>query len=645
MSTLFVYAFAAWTLACHAAVAAGWSFRTLTFLGPVAIAAGVGAWIAWGRTAAPGPASGAPPGFGPIPPSLSAKTPWPWLAAALGISAAYAASGDYRVFWALAILYMAGLLVVLRRGWADSPPAPCPWTRAECLTLAALSVAAVLVVLAVHRPDADDAFFLAIPADALTHPGRAVLGHDPMYDDGPLPLLLPSYRVASLELLSGQLATLWGGAPVFWAHTILPALLASLLAPAWARMLRHVTRHRLIATATVLALMLLVGETHIALGNFAFVRLFQGKAALACLGVPLLYAAAWDYAAAGTARTWIALALAIVAALGLSSSALIVAPLALGMALASAHAPGRTRRLLLGLIPVLYPLAWGLALHGGTDRSIQDLASPSFDTNAVASLVLGPHGQYPLLLGLLATGLFSPSPRQRWRLALLAAGAFALPLDPFFLILLKISPSLAAIDWRLTWTIPLLGLIAAGFGDFCGWMWTRWRWRGAVAIAGVVAATLAVLAPYWTLRPASNHLFLAWGGPTAPPLSWALAREATATTPPGTALLAPEDIAVWIPAQIGHPPLVTVRDFYIRLLRRAMGPGEARDRQILGALVSPGPDPTPDATADLAAALSRRRVGLIVVADSLYHARAATFSALGFTEGTAQTGYRLLRRP
>ncbi len=81
--------------------------------------------------------------------------------------------------------------------------------------LVALSLICAILVLISNRPDIDDAFFLSISADALTHPDKTPLSGDTMFGDPRLPLLVPAYRVHSMELLAATMAYHFGGEPIF----------------------------------------------------------------------------------------------------------------------------------------------------------------------------------------------------------------------------------------------------------------------------------------------------------------------------------------------------------------------------------------------------------------------------------------------
>ncbi len=78
----------------------------------------------------------------------------------------------------------------------------------ENLIVGLFSIAAIILAYAVSRSDLDDAFYVAVSAFSSSHPESSLLASDPMLGDNDLPLLFPSYRSSSLELLGGALGYL-----------------------------------------------------------------------------------------------------------------------------------------------------------------------------------------------------------------------------------------------------------------------------------------------------------------------------------------------------------------------------------------------------------------------------------------------------
>ncbi|HEY7211570.1 MAG TPA: DUF6077 domain-containing protein, partial [Bryobacteraceae bacterium] len=190
----------------------------------------------------------------------------------------------YVLFWILCILFLIAWNVFGEPDQRvnDAGARHSKWATKPLVVLAVLSAGLTFIA---HRPDADDAFFVGVISDSVAHPDSPVLQHDSLYGGHQFPLILPTYKVDSLELFTGMLARTFGGPgsmppTLFWAHTAGPLFFAMLLPFAWAFFLQTVTHRWLQATIVTLVLLVLLGETNYSLGNFAYVRLFQGKAVL-----------------------------------------------------------------------------------------------------------------------------------------------------------------------------------------------------------------------------------------------------------------------------------------------------------------------------------------------------------------------------
>ena len=200
-----------------------------------------------------------------------------------------------QLWWSAAIvLGVAGIAV----GVGDTPSVSPPrgGSTSEML-LWLLAAACVVVTLISHRPDADDAFYVNVAVAMVDAPGRALLSKDTMHGVSGLPLPLPVYRVHSYELLNGALAYLTGIPAIYSFHWLSAAFAALLVPLAHARSSGSSPRSRWLATvATLVFILIAAGETHRWYGNFAFVRMWQGKAIFLVVFMPLVYAYALRFA-------------------------------------------------------------------------------------------------------------------------------------------------------------------------------------------------------------------------------------------------------------------------------------------------------------------------------------------------------------
>src|SRR6185437_5778018 len=156
---------------------------------------------------------------------------------------------------------------------------------------------------------------------------------------------------------------------------------------------------------------LALGETHRDYGNFAFERLFQGKSILVTGMVPVIAGSALLFAAQ-------------VAALGVSASALFVAPAAAALGLAGGWTANATssRRFAVGILASAYVFGAGWAMasvtHGG--QALVS-SSPMPGVQQILDDTWGWWSTRLLLVALLAAWAFVRNPiRARY----LSAGAF-----------------------------------------------------------------------------------------------------------------------------------------------------------------------------------------------------------------------------
>jgi hypothetical protein len=620
----FVLPYATWTLYCHLVVANQASFSTLLRGLPVVVVLAVAATAGWFRLRAPSDSTGAAPTrLGSAEPAVAgAIDARPMLPlAALGVAGLWVgllwAGMPYRIFWwgALPAMFAAWTWHLRSKPLESrlSPPRPQPWWM-----LPVVALAAACIVLVAHRPAADDAFYLSIPATLLRFPQQPVLLHDTLYRLQDSPILLPFYRLANHDVLVAVVSRITGIDHLVVAYLVLPPLFAALCVFAWAYLLRRIVPARWAIVLPILfACVLLLGEAPHSYGNFAFVRMHHGKAILATCMVPVIAGAALDYARHGGLRHWLLLFAAQVAALGLAASALFVAPAAAALGLAGGWAPGivRSRRFLLGMLPAAYLLgaAWlvGTGTHGA-----HALAAPAPQPMPGVQQILveawGPWSTRLLLVSLLVAWAFVRDPvRARY----FSAGAFFLllaALNPYT------TPFVAAVSvgaktyWRLAWALPLPFFLAVVVDGILA----RALPVKPKALAASACVALAVAATVFAARAGTllcaNSVTLGLPSLDVPPLEFAVARKVASVVPEGATVLAPEAVSTWLPVFVVHPRLVGVRQMYLSL---AFAPAETAQRSNLMRYVA-GQYRPPGADRWFAGSVRRHRLSAVVFARS-----------------------------
>lgn len=625
--TAFVLAFAVWTMYVHLITASHASLITLLHWLPLVAmvaAAAISAWF-W----LPHPAQRSAP---------VATTGW----AADGSAARSAGRGSrirlnavavlalailwvgllsagmpYPVFWWIALLVSLGVWL---RTLKASPIATAPEPRGQWVgwIVCSVAAAAVCVTLFASRPDADDAFYRSISATLLRFPQQPVLLHDTLYRLPDVPILLQFYRLSSYDVLVGTLARITGVDHLVVAYLILPSVFAAFCVLAWAYLLRRIVPARWPWVLLILFLCVLaLGEVHRAYGNFAFVRLFQGKAILATCMVPIIAGSALRFSRHGGARHWLLLFAAEIAALGISASALFVAPVTAALGLAggwSANAAS-SRRFVVGILASAYVLGAGWVMasvtHGGQALAV----APSIPMPGVPRIFVDSWGFWStqvLLVALLAGWAFV---RDSVRARYFSAGAFF-----FLLAVLNPYTTRFVADhfvgvrtfWRLAWTLPLpffLAVLLDGLVERVLGMQSR-------ALAASACAVLAGLAiafgwRFGTLRSA-NSVMLGVPGLKVPPVEYRVATTVAQDVSEEGTVLAPEAVSLWLPSFVVHPELLGVRQFY---LPRAFTPRDAARRSKLMRYVA-GQYRPPDSAVWFADALQRYGLTAVVFVHS-----------------------------
>jgi hypothetical protein len=588
--------FAWWTVCAHSVVAAGGSLRGLMLL-----FAGSGvAWLALARAlrsrshAAPPPPP--PPQPEPASPSWLQRGAIVFAGAAAGFALGY---GNGVVAWALLVCALGIAAVPFLLLEPARLAAPLHSRSAE-LSLAAMAAFGALYTLGVHRPDTDDALYVNMAVAAVDLPGLPLLSSDTLHGLTELPMVLPIYRLHSYELWIGALSLLTGIPAVAVFHWIAAAFAGALVPLAHAALFRRLTpAYWPISTAALLVVLVAVGETHRWYGNFAFVRMWQGKAILLFVLIPLVYTYAIRFATRPDRASWLQLAAAQIAALGCSSAALWAAPAAALMAMCSVLRPGRRgfRHLATGALASAYLIVAGLLLKSGMSESVPELAEaadpiwgtivgmagdPSQVERALAT-VLGQGRLYGLGIACLfvSWACCPPGMARRFAIALPLATALVL-LDP--LTEDWVSANLTGpVYWRAAWALPIPILLALV-------LVTPLRLGGLVGRLACAAliATFALSVPSTSGFSRENGATLSWPRlKLYPAHRWAQRLNELA---PGQPVVAPADVSTWIPVFHDHAHPLLVRHYLLsqrhrlgeeayteRLSMTRFVAGEARD--------------------------------------------------------------------
>ena len=514
---LAVWWFAAWTVIYHAAL--GWDLSQSVAIAAMAVA-GVAVVVALVRLdPGPDPCTAAP--GRPMPRALWWSSLGAAAVAALLMAGRILVPPGWYAAWVLAIAGVvpaaAWSLWTARRvhrpagGGDEERSGPSP---VGVVVVVLIALAFGLLAMFTRRPDSDDSFLVNRSLYAQEHADGFATG-DTMFGDEEVDSVRPDVAPSSIEPLIGVVGRLSGVPAQTLTYLVLgPVIAAAGIFAAWRVIRTFRVRAPALVTAVTAGFLLLDGVRHQSFGNFSLARSWQGKVILVFLLVPVLwhYALAWSRDRSPSAA--VGLVAANVAAVGLTSTGLVVAP-AVSVLGVLAGNPKRLAR----SVPVLglalaYPLG---ALLLGSDTglvlgsAVAELAAGSVIGRA-ASPEIGPIGEgasfsWYLVLGSgIPMGIAAASILGSWATVRDAAARRALLLAPVA-VLLFFGPgihrlfitelSVDAVYWRVIWIAPVP--VMAGLAVTAGVRWvltrsgperTALRWTAAVALPLAVTAGL-----------------------------------------------------------------------------------------------------------------------------------------------------------
>lgn len=493
----------------------------------------------------------------------------------LAISVLALAAGGYLVAERLLTRPPLTVREVLPEAADTEQPAPGLWLTGWFWALACGGLSMVLA-----RPDGDDAYFVNLSqwvADRGTFPLR-----DTMISDEAFPAPAShSPPVHSIEALAGTLGRLTGLSAGSFTYAVMTPVLTVLavLALTW---LVQVCRLRLAPLGlTASVLFLLMSGAGASFGNFFALRMWQGKSVLAAVAIPLLTAFAIDYIRRGGRRRAVLAALAGVATVGASNTAVFLVPVLLAGLVAGALLASGLRRAAGLLAALAYPLACGVVILLLAPEKPSPKPSEAADSTSTVVAALRGVGASPYLDPLVAVpghkgllvatlfaaalgwlGLRSPAARTGIVAVVLAA---AVALLPPVTTLVAGSAGVSSVVWRMWWVIPV-PLLVAGLVSLAAAAPVRGRSVAAVAVAGAMG-----LLPLWGGRWIGSH---ANGARWVSPVDWktphgaeASARLALRISRPGDVILAPWDTSRVLADMSVDVHPVSARTFYLGIYR------------------------------------------------------------------------------
>jgi hypothetical protein len=227
-----------------------------------------------------------------------------------------------------------------------------------------LLIVSVCLSLITHRPDQDDAHYINVAVASVDNPNLPILRYDTTGLFPHAPLLVPAYKMHSIEILVAALSFVTHIPAIYLFHFLLPTLGAILTITAYRELFRLLSpKYWGWGILGVFVFLCANADVHRTYGNFSFVRLHQGKGMLVSVVLPLIILYGLRYASRPNIRNWVLLAGAQITAVGMTSTALWIAPtvasLAVFAGMPKIRLKEQCKRVLFGMTTSAYLIGLG----------------------------------------------------------------------------------------------------------------------------------------------------------------------------------------------------------------------------------------------------------------------------------------------
>lgn len=510
---------------------------------------------------------------------LSGRTALWAIVGSVVVSLTFALTDSVTAFWVLAAAFVAALHFVAPTSEVLTNEPQAERSGQEMLAVWALAVTAAVLSLGINRPNPDDAFFLNVAVTAIRFPAEALYSFDGLTRDGIPPVEQAFHLPQTYEFAVAYLSTLLRIPTATTYYVVLPTIWAVVGVLMTWRLLRFLlpSHGALVGTAVFVFLMIAWGDGQRSFGYNGLVRLFQGKAVFLTVVLPFLLLSVIRYRESPSGARWLLLAVTQLAAVGLTTNGVIVAPIAAGLALiAPPWTRASVRTIVTGLsasilclapaaalIPRLAPYRGAFALDDVLPQYTTTLGTERTPLVLLALLVI------PVLARLRA------SRRDQWMAGYVSV-VILLILSPFASRLA--SAFLGHVySWRLLWAVPmpLLLALSAGLVASLPRAWARWSFTAlAVWVAAFTFAGTTVVGQF----PFS---FANIGRLKVDPQLYSAAQTVASLSGPDDLALVPEDLAEYVSRLPNAPRLVGVRYLYLSKLRGIVPDAAFADRRSL----------------------------------------------------------------
>lgn len=441
-----------------------------------------------------------------------------------------------------------------------------------------------LLALTAYSPDLDDAIYVPNVVYYLENPAEPMDFRNHFVDSGEEPFFSPHLGSLPFEYSIGAFSHLLGIPFLAGYYLLAPLFWGCMIPLVWYYLISRFSFSSSSAIWGTFILCLgltLLGEQHRSFGNFSFNRIFQGKAVMFSIGLPLFTALTIDFFKDSNFRNWFAIFVISIAMVGFSTSSAVLVPMLsflVGTASCLSYvATVKTRllRLTQYFCSLLYPVVYAMGVLFISSRYLSPdektlQVQLSFYKNTVKVLG-GTMVLCSLAIGT-ALALIFLRKNDRNMLIIWSVLLFVCFLNPLVMPLIAKYVTTPIIYWRIFYLMPfplVLGISAAGLASLL-------KGRSA-KMMNFLMASIALVLLLAHLPPSSSSVFRHGPRPTQLGLpSYKIAdlsytnRVMSLAPPPGT-MLAPSTISTTLPMLTSSYPQIIVRPHTIKIWMTSAG--------------------------------------------------------------------------
>lgn len=224
------------------------------------------------------------------------------------------------------------LLGIRLRSWYRTPTRLTDPGEAFSIIAGLFALGLVLGVIStmLNRPDTDDISYFHRALVQLGNLDKPLIVTDTLYRSTCLPGMPSVQLISSYEMLVAFAAHLLGADPLWLYHNGPAAMTAFLIPIVYYLVFREFglsSRKSLLAVVGTIIFLFLDGNLHRTYGNFAFVRLWQGKAIFLTLLLPYILRCCYRFFRRPSRENWALTLMTGICAVGLTSSGFFLVPI------------------------------------------------------------------------------------------------------------------------------------------------------------------------------------------------------------------------------------------------------------------------------------------------------------------------------